>query len=208
MLWGRYRGLTFYAPILLSTVPGWIVLFVRRCWDLAIVTLLVVVAVVLVNLFYPEWTGGWSTGPRLLLPMIPFAMLAVAALLARESRIARLATMAALLLAVFGAVEMLLFQGASGRIPHFVNDPLVMDVWPRWIGQAPILDRNLVSLAAPELLSRLPGGWQAAQFLPLVLAQAVAIAGAFAIASRQHQCRSSEPIEPATKLGAPPSTSS
>ncbi len=88
VLWGRYRGLTFYAPILLLTVPGWIVLFVRRCWDLAIVTLLVVVAVVLVNLFYPEWTGGWSTGPRLLLPMIPFAMLAVAALLARESRIA------------------------------------------------------------------------------------------------------------------------
>ena len=145
VLWGRYRGLTFYAPILLLTVPGWIVLFVRRCWDLAIVTMLVVVAVVLVNLFYPEWTGGWSTGPRLLLPIDSLCH-------ARRGRSAgeRIAACAAsrrsrrLLLAVFGGVEMLLFQGAGGRIPHFVNDPLVMDVWPRWIGQAPILDRNLV----------------------------------------------------------------
>ena len=70
LLWGRYRGLTFYAPILLLTVPGWVVLIVRRHWDLAVVTFSVVIAVVLVNLFYPEWTGGWSTGPRLLVPLI------------------------------------------------------------------------------------------------------------------------------------------
>jgi hypothetical protein len=39
-------------------------------------------AVLLVNLSYPEWTGGWSTGPRLLVPLLPFAMLPVAGLLA------------------------------------------------------------------------------------------------------------------------------
>jgi hypothetical protein len=177
LLWGRYRGLTFYAPILLLTVPGWIVLFVRRCWDLAIVTLLVVVAVVLVNLFYPEWTGGWSTGPRLLLPLIPFAMLPVAALLAGKSRLTRVATIMALVLALLGGVEMLLFQGAGGRIPFAVNDPLVQFVWPHWIGPARILDRNLVSLAAPEFSARLAGGWQAAQFLPLVLVQGLAVLG-------------------------------
>jgi hypothetical protein len=186
LLWGRYRGLTFYAPILLLTVLGWIVLFVRRCWDLAIVTVLVVVAVVLVNVFYPEWTGGWSTGPRLLLPLIPCAMLPVAALLAGESRLARAATVAALVLALIGGVEMLLFQGASGRISHIVNDPLVKDVWPRWIGRAPILDRNLVSLAAPELSARLAGRWQAVQFLPLVLAQGLALLGMWRFSSSTH----------------------
>ena len=46
-------------------VPGWVVLLVRRCWDVAVGHVLVVVAVLLVNVFYPEWTGGWSTGPRL-----------------------------------------------------------------------------------------------------------------------------------------------
>ena len=103
MLWGRYRGLTFYAPILLLTVPGWVVLIARRCWDLAAVTFSVVVAVLLVNLFYPEWTGGWSTGPRLLRADLPFAMLPVAALLAGESRPAMLAAWIALSLALAGA---------------------------------------------------------------------------------------------------------
>ena len=30
LLWGDYRGLLFYAPILLLTLPGWIVLGRRR----------------------------------------------------------------------------------------------------------------------------------------------------------------------------------
>jgi hypothetical protein len=148
--------------------------------------LLVVVAVVLVNLFYPEWTGGWSTGPRLLLPSIPFAMLPVAALLAGKSRLTRVATIAALVLALLGGVEMLLFQGAGGRIPFEVNDPLVQFVWPHWIGPARILDRNLVSLAAPEFSARLAGGWQAAQFLPLVLTQCVALLGLWRFSSSTH----------------------
>ena len=38
------------------------------------------------NLSYPEWTGGWSTGPRLLVPLLPFAMLPVASLLAVGGR--------------------------------------------------------------------------------------------------------------------------
>ena len=41
-----------------------------------------VAAIFLVNLSYPEWTGGWSTGPRFLVPLLPFAMLPVAAWLA------------------------------------------------------------------------------------------------------------------------------
>ena len=45
-----------------------------------------VAAVLLVNLSYPEWTGGWSTGPRLLVPLIPFAMIPVAGLLAERGR--------------------------------------------------------------------------------------------------------------------------
>ena len=80
--------------------------------------MLVVAAIFLVNLSYPEWTGGWSTGPRLLVPLIPFAMIPVASLMAGGSRWAKLATIAAACLALIGGVEMLLFQGAGGRIPH------------------------------------------------------------------------------------------
>src|SRR5262249_30121490 len=89
LLWGRYRGLLVYAPILTLAGPGWVVLLWRRCWALAIVSLLVCASVLLVNLGYPEWTGGWSTGPRLLVPLIPFAMIPVAGLLAGRGRPAK-----------------------------------------------------------------------------------------------------------------------
>src|SRR5205814_7892005 len=102
LLWGGYRGLLFYAPILLLAVPGWVVLFVRRRWNVALVSMFVVAAVLLVNLSYPEWTGGWSTGPRLLVPLLPFAMLPVAGLMAGTSRWSKAATIIATGLAVVG----------------------------------------------------------------------------------------------------------
>src|SRR5262249_25104002 len=132
--WGRYRGLAFYAPVLILAVPGWVVLAVRRSWSIAIVSLLVVVSMLLVNLFYPEWTGGWSTGPRFLLPALPFAMLPVAALLATGSPWAAPATIAAIVLSSLGGVEMLLFQAADGRIPPAISDPFFDSMWPLWTG--------------------------------------------------------------------------
>src|SRR5262249_33643984 len=92
LLWGSYRGLLFYAPLLLACIPGWIVLVRGRRWSPALVSMGAVAAVLLVNLSYPEWTGGWSTGPRLLVPMIPFAMIPVAGLMAGRSPAARVVT--------------------------------------------------------------------------------------------------------------------
>ena len=183
LLWGRYRGLTFYAPILWLTIPGWVVLIVRRHWGLAVVTFSAVVAIALVNLFYPEWTGGWSTGPRLLVPSIPFAMLPVAALLAGDSRATTVATIIAIVLGLAGAALMLLFQSVGGRIPLGFGDPLKQTVWPIWTGQVPLpwwrfgerFTRNLVFLAAPAQVARLAPRWSSIQFIPLVLAQGISI---------------------------------
>src|SRR5262249_54481226 len=136
LLWGRHRGLTFYAPILLLTVPGWIALCVCRQLSVTVITVLVVFSVLAVNVFYPEWTGGWSTGPRLLVPLLPFAVLPIAGLLSGENRLTTAAKWAALLLAIAGGIEMLLFQGVDARIPHDIADPLVKAVWPTWIGQS------------------------------------------------------------------------
>ena len=177
LLWGRYRGLSFYAPILFLAVPGWVVLLIRRRWDVAIVSLLTVAAVFLVNLSYPEWTGGWSTGPRLLVPLLPFAMLPVAAslgLLAKGSLAERAAFYVALALALVGGVEMLMFQGVGARIPQDVEDPLGDIVWPLWSGQPLPLRwigkrfcRNLVSMLASDWITKLAPARQFLQFIPL-----------------------------------------
>jgi hypothetical protein len=198
LLWGRYRGLTFYAPILLLSVPGWAVLWIRRRWAVALVSLLTVAVVFLVNLSYPEWTGGWSTGPRLLVPLLPFAMLPVAGLLAGNSRLVRVATIIAMVLALAGGAEMLLFQAVGGRIPQFVSDPLIEAIWPLWTTGNPLPDWryrerfccNLVTLIAPRRIASLDPRWQALQFLPLVMAQGLAILGLAtrSFKSENHQC--------------------
>ncbi len=188
LLWGRYRGLLAFAPILCLAIPGWVVLVRRRHAATAVVSMLVCAVVLLVNLSYPEWTGGWSTGPRLLVPLIPFAMIPVAGLLAVPGRWGTFWTANAVGLALIGGVEMLLFQGADGRIPHqkgraALSEPLAEAVWPLWTGRAAVppwqdgerFCRNLVSLAAGDRIARLGSKWETVQFLPLVIGQAAAI---------------------------------
>jgi hypothetical protein len=179
LVWGRYRGLLFYAPVVAASVPGWLVLVWRRLWGMAAVPALAVAAVFLVNLSYPEWTGGWSTGPRLLVPLLPFAMLPVAALLAAGGRAA---TVAVLILALAGAAVNLLFQGVGARLPQDVLDPVREAVWPLWCGK-PLppwwlgarFTRNSFAVAFPDFVRSLSASWQWIQFLPLVVFQTLAI---------------------------------
>jgi hypothetical protein len=185
LLVGPYRGLLYYAPILGLAMPGWAVLLARRAWEMAVVPPLAGLAMILVNLSYPEWTGGWSTGPRLLVPMLPFAMVPVAGLLAEFPR---WGTRLAVGLTLLGAILMLLFQGVGARLPDMVferplQDPLVTIVWPLWQG-APVpgwwtgerFTRTLLFWIAPETIPALPPSWAWIQFLPLVAFQAAMIA--------------------------------
>ncbi len=185
LLIGRYRGLLFHAPVLWLTVPGWVVLGMRRQWGLLLVSLASCLAVFLVNLSYPEWTGGWSTGPRLLVPLLPFAILPVGAFLALDRRGI---TFAALALTLVGAVLMLMDVGVGGRLPDSLgpvrlNDPFVNVVWPLWRGD-PVprwwigerFTRTVVSVLAPEWARSLPPELTWCGFAPLVAAQLVLVA--------------------------------
>lgn len=181
LLWSRYRGLFFYAPIVALAPFGWLALGVRAKWGPALVSLAAALAVFVVNLSYPEWTGGWSTGPRLLVPLLPFAMIPVAGLLAAGGRGW---TSVAIVLALLGGVLMLLFVGAGARVPHSVSDPLLEVIWPLWRGAplpqwwpGPRFARTLVRLAAPGIMKRVPAAWQWVQFAPLVFFQLGAIGG-------------------------------
>jgi hypothetical protein len=170
LLFGGYRGLFFYAPIVSLAPFGWIALAWRRFWDIAVVSAGACVVVLLVNLCYPEWTGGWSTGPRLLVPLLPFAMLPVAALLAFSGRgVLGLA----IALALVGAGLVLMFQGIGGRVPHAIQDPFAAFVIPHW--RHGRFTRSVFSVLFPAPLARLQGAWRALQFLPLLAFQIVGV---------------------------------
>lgn len=180
LLWGAERGLIRYAPILVLTAPGLAVLVLRRLWGMAAVCSLVMAAVFLVNLSYPEWTGGWTTGPRLLVPLLPFALLPVAALLAWGGRGM---AWAAAGLAAAGYAVILLFVGIGGRVPDPIRRPLTDAVWPIWRGDTPLpswcygrrFAVTWAELAAPGFVAGLPPAAAWLTVVPLIVLQAALI---------------------------------
>jgi hypothetical protein len=97
----------------------------------------------------------------------------------------------AVVLALVGGVEMLMFQGVGGRIPPApegvpfttpFHEPWQAIVWPLWRGE-PVppwkegirFDRTIVSEAWPRAVAGLPVGWRWLSFVPLLAGQIVAI---------------------------------
>jgi hypothetical protein len=77
LLWGEYRGLLFWNPVVLMAIPGIAVLF-REDWRSGVMASIAFVLVMLqVGSFY-SWFGGYAVGPRYLAPALPFIGLAAA----------------------------------------------------------------------------------------------------------------------------------
>lgn len=77
VLWGEYRGLIFWSPVMAMAIPGCYCLF-RSDRRIAIMTTAACVMILLqVSAFY-TWFGGNAVGPRYLAPALPFFGLAAA----------------------------------------------------------------------------------------------------------------------------------
>ena len=82
-LWGitfsPYRGVFFLSPALLLFAPGLAAWWRSREWRAGWITLVSVIGVVILfNASSAMWWGGFTVGPRYLLPAIPFMALAIA----------------------------------------------------------------------------------------------------------------------------------
>lgn len=176
---GRDRGLFFYAPITLFAVPGWLALMLRRQWFEALFSLAAVVAHTVVIAGYPEYSGGWATGPRLLLPMVPFLMLPIAGLAAGHPRV-WLVPIA--LASAYAMGVMLMFQGLGGRIPDGIREPIATTAVPFYAGGikpqwAPAggIERNMADgFTLPGRRSRIRDARPLV--IPIALVQALALA--------------------------------
>ncbi len=210
LLWGEYRGLFIYAPIAVLAPIGAILACRRGRALTSLVCTLVVGCGLLTNLSYPEWTGGWSTGPRLLVTTLPFALLAVALALAVCSWL----TGPALVLLGLGLAVNLLCLGVGGRLRDEVNGvpldrPLSAGVVPLWTGR-PIpswwiddrFARNLGGLAWDRIGGApLPADLRWLEFLPLFVVLAVAVPTLLVRAGRRTAGPES-PVRPPEPLAA------
>jgi hypothetical protein len=102
------KGLFIFCPILLAGVMGWKGFFERRRAE-ATLCLVLIVENLIWSASWWSWYGGWSWGPRLLVPTIPLWLLPAAFLLQKaQSRrrlyIFALVTLVAIILQIPGVL--------------------------------------------------------------------------------------------------------
>ena len=74
-----FRGLFYIAPVLLMAIPG-LLLMMRQAAERATAALIALstATLLLINASFNGWHGGYTIGPRYLLPAVPLLMLAAA----------------------------------------------------------------------------------------------------------------------------------
>jgi len=85
LAFGQYRGLAFYAPVLLLGVPAIAAAFAGPRRRKALVLVLLGSYFLLISSYF-KWDGGWCVGPRHLLPVIALGVYEGTAALARTRR--------------------------------------------------------------------------------------------------------------------------
>jgi hypothetical protein len=79
ILFSPFRGLFYYSPILLLSIPGFVSLFrSNRTQNEACLIISIMCLFILFNISFNAWHGGWCVGPRYLVPALPLLMIPAA----------------------------------------------------------------------------------------------------------------------------------
>jgi hypothetical protein len=148
---GLYRGILPLAPVLLLVPVGLFQMLKNKYTSQAALIVFVVLYYLLLNASYYYWDGGWSTGPRHITGMLPFACLALALVWSLAGRGTRLLILA--LLAVSAGLSAL-SAAVSMYSPSNFRFPLVEFLLPGLLGGE--------TAAMPVALL----GWRVRLFLP------------------------------------------
>ena len=153
---GLFRGLFVLSPVLLLAVPGFIAWWRTREYRVEwAVALTSVLAFFLFNASSIMWWGGYAIGPRYLLPMFPFMVLAIAYFVRRWG----VRTWAKLLIGALSIWSLVAVWGLTLAGQHFPTEehrfPLWEYAWPAW-RQGNIARNVGMFLRLPGIISLLP----------------------------------------------------
>ena len=148
-LWGitfsPYRGLFFLSPFLLFAAPGFWYFVRDREWRLEGVlgAATVIAHLLLISCWY-DWRGGFAIGPRNLLLILPYLIIAMAFFLHRSIRSPiRKFAHSCLWLSLLLSFVLIWVASTSGQNfpPIAVASPLIEFFWPKFV--AGDITRNL-----------------------------------------------------------------
>ena len=105
------KGILWYAPVVVLGLAG-LRSFARRWLPEAVLCAGVSAGYLLLHSVYTYWEGGWSWGPRLILPALPFVLLPAVSILGRPFR-SRAVEFALALLLVLGFLIQLPAVGSN-----------------------------------------------------------------------------------------------
>lgn len=129
LLFGRKRGLLWFAAPLAAAPIGAILLARRGQGWLVAVTVGIFGGLFFINAGYPTWDGGWATGPRFLLAGLPLLAVMVAGWLStiKESgpgiKTTHVLAWAWVAISLASFAAMLVYTTGGGRAPSVVSDP-------------------------------------------------------------------------------------
>jgi len=106
-LFSPAKGIAFFSPVLLIALPGWLDLW-RRQRALVLLSLGALLATLYAYGNNPVWYGGWTWGPRFIIPLLPLLVLPLAGVLS-----SRLAVVRALALAGAGFSALMQLAAAT-----------------------------------------------------------------------------------------------
>jgi hypothetical protein len=136
LLFGFYRGLLPLSPVLVLVPVGFYAMWREPSTRVAAGAILAVLCSFLwINASYYYWDGGWSTGPRHLVPMLPLCCLALAFAWPR----AFWARTVALVLLAASLVLSLICAVAGMFAPRNISNPLVDFLLPIFLTPAKLL---------------------------------------------------------------------
>jgi len=124
LLFGPRRGLFLLSPVLLAGLAGGLLL-ARRKEQRAAAAVFVLTFLVywLANASFEHWHGGFSLGPRYLVPALPFLCLPLAAVFQRLPRLTLAAAAVSLALVLSGTA-------ADAQVPTAFDRPWSQYLWP------------------------------------------------------------------------------
>jgi hypothetical protein len=157
-----YRGLFFSAPWLLLAIPGAWFLWRRRGGAAraeAAVCIAIAVIFVWLNASLVDWEGGWTMGPRYLVPCLPFLVILVAGLALptepgaetpRRRLLVRAGWAMAAVAALYAAFLMLAGTAVKPEVPVVERRPLSRFILPQLArGQLSVSTQSIDSAGAP-----------------------------------------------------------